>query len=167
MVLQPEDGTYLLLYMARRADGTADGVPFEDGDAFNPTIGYGGRQFFYPDASRIFEDIDRSISGRCGAGASIAVGDMADYVFIRALPPSGFTKQGEVASVDYFPYYPPSILKLPPAESLERITNEVWRAMSSSSYVGGVWLEGIPSLEETMYWLSLHRQRLPGPQLGS
>ena len=44
--LRPEDGAYLLPYMARRADGSADGTPFEDSDLTNAAIGYGGRQTF-------------------------------------------------------------------------------------------------------------------------
>ena len=47
--LRPEDGAYLLPYMARRADGSTDGAPFEDGDLRNAAIGYGGRQSFFPD----------------------------------------------------------------------------------------------------------------------
>ncbi|MCI0845294.1 MAG: hypothetical protein J4N87_08035, partial [Chloroflexi bacterium] len=57
--LRPEDGAYLLPYMARRKDGSGPGVPFEAGDMTNAAIEYGGRQTFYPDASRVFADIDR------------------------------------------------------------------------------------------------------------
>ena len=67
--LRPEDGPYPLPYMARRADGSADGVPFEDEDLQSPELGFGGRQFFYPDASRVFLEIDRTITGRSGNGA--------------------------------------------------------------------------------------------------
>ena len=62
--LHPEDGAYLLPYMARRKDGSERGAPFEAGDMTNPAIGYGGRQTFFPDASRIFADIDRTVAGR-------------------------------------------------------------------------------------------------------
>ena len=31
---------------------------------------------------------------------------LADYEFIRALPPAGYTQQGEVAGVDFFPFLP-------------------------------------------------------------
>ena len=48
--LRPEDGAYLLPYMARRADGSEDGTPFEAADLGDPGIGYGGRQSFLPDA---------------------------------------------------------------------------------------------------------------------
>ena len=48
--LRPEDGPYPLPYVARRADGSAQGAPFEDGDLRDAAVKYGGRQFFYPDA---------------------------------------------------------------------------------------------------------------------
>ena len=67
--LRPEDGPYLLPYMARRKGGPS-GVPFEAGDLSDAGMNYGGRQFFYPDASRIFADIDRTISGRGREGRS-------------------------------------------------------------------------------------------------
>ena len=54
--LSPDDGPYLLPYMARRSDGTKNGTPFEAVDMWNPSLGFGGRQFFYPDASRIFDE---------------------------------------------------------------------------------------------------------------
>ena len=56
--LSPDDGPYLLPYMARRSDGTKDGTPFEAADMWNPSLGFGGRQFFYPD---LREFLTRSI----------------------------------------------------------------------------------------------------------
>ena len=61
--LHPQDGPYLLPYVARRSDGSSHGVPFEEADVIDPKLNYGGRQFFYPDASRMFADIDRTIAG--------------------------------------------------------------------------------------------------------
>ena len=61
--IRPEDGPLLLPYLARRKDGSGPGTPFEAGDMTNLAIQYGGRQSFYPDASRVFADIDRTIAG--------------------------------------------------------------------------------------------------------
>ena len=99
--LTPEDGTYLLPYVARREDGTPNGAPFEESDLRNPEINYGGRQSFFPDASRVFEDIDRGISGRDSFGASGSLSSLADYEFIRVLPPAGYTKSGEEPGIDF------------------------------------------------------------------
>ena len=38
--LCPEDGAYLLPYVARRSDGSADGTPFEDADLRDAAINY-------------------------------------------------------------------------------------------------------------------------------
>ncbi len=153
--LRPEDGPYLLPYMGRRADGTPHGVPFEEADLYDPRLGYGGRQFFYPNASRIFEEVDRTVSGRDDHGEGSILDRMADYTFVRALPPGGYTQQGEVSGVDYFPYKPPAISHQPPPGALARVTNAVRETLSPGGYVGAIWLEGSPTVEETLYWLSI------------
>ena len=153
--LRPEDGPYLFPYMGRRADSSANGVPFEDGDLESAALKYGGRQFFYPDASRIFTDIDRTIAGRDDHGEGSILDRLADYDFIRALPPGGYTQKGEVLGVDYFPYKPWSIGKTPRLEDAARIANAVQSAMDTGNYAGGIWLQGSPTVEETIYWLSL------------
>ena len=153
--LRPEDGPYLLPYMARRANGTGQGAPFEDGDLQDAALEYGGRQFFYPDASRIFADIDRTISGRDEHGAPNILDLQADYDFIRALPPSGYTSKGEAAGKDYFPYKPYALSRRSRYRDLARVTNIVQSSLASGQYAGGIWLEGSPTVEETTYWLSL------------
>ncbi|MDE2837399.1 MAG: asparaginase domain-containing protein [Chloroflexota bacterium] len=153
--LRPEDGPYLLPYMGRRADGTEHGAPFEEADLHNPALGYGGRQFFYPDASRVFEEIDRTVSGRDGHGEGNILDRMADFSFVRALPPGGYTGQGEVSGVDYFPYKPFAISHQAPPGALARVTNTVAKTLSSGDYAGAIWLEGSPTVEETTYWLSI------------
>ena len=153
--LRPEDGPYLLPYMGRRADGTEHGAPFEEADLYNRTLDYGGRQFFYPDASRIFEEIDRTVSGRDGHGEANILGRMADYTFVRALPPAGYTGQGEASGVDYFPYKPYPASHQPPPGALARVTNTVRQTLASGDYAGAIWLEGSPTVEETTYWLSI------------
>ena len=153
--LRPEDGAYLLPYLARRADGTANGVPFEEADVRDREIDFGGRQSFFPDASGLFADIDRGLSGRGPDGHANLLDHLADYEFIRALPPAGYTQQGEVAGVDFFPYSPRAIGKFPPMHALAKVANVVQTTIDSGSFDGAIWLEGSPHLEETLYWLSL------------
>lgn len=153
--LRPEDGHYLLPYMARRSDGSELGVPFEDADLDDPDLNFGGRQFFYPDASAVFEHIDRTIAGRDAHGEANILDRLADFEFIRALPPAGYKKRGEVPGKDFFPYKPSALSSFPPAWALARIVNTVQKTLESRKYVGAVWLEGSPHLEETLYWLNL------------
>ena len=156
VTLSPDDGPYLLPYMAKRkADGSEKGIPFEATDLENPAISFGGRQGFYPDASRIFLDIDRTISGRSMTGEGSILDRKAEYDFIRALPPGGYTKSGEIAGRDYFPYEPHALNKSPRVRDLVKSVNSVQTALKSGNYVGAIWLEGSPHLEETLYWLSL------------
>ena len=153
--LLPEDGPYPLPYMARRANGTEQGQPFEDADLFDPSLDFGGRQFFYPDASRMFDEIDRAIPGRDESGEGSILDRKADFDFIRVLPPGGYTQRGEKSGVDYFPYRPLAVRRSPRYRDLARATNAVQAAMSGGQYAGGIWLEGSPTVEETIYWLSL------------
>jgi L-asparaginase len=151
--LRPEDGPYLLPYVARRADGSPAGSPFEASDVTNEALGLGGRQFFYPDAERIFTEIDRTITGRDEDGAGSALDRLADFDFIRVLPPAGYTQRGEAAGRDFFAYLPRS--QFPPASALARVANAVQKVLESGRYAGGIWLEGSSHIEETLYWLSL------------
>ncbi len=153
--LLPEDGPYPLPYVARRANDSQQGQPFEEADLFDPALDYGGRQFFYPDASRMFAEIDRTISGRDEGGEGSILDRKADYDFIRVLPPGGYTRQGEKSGVDYFPYRPLALRRSPRYRDLATATNAVQAAMASGDYAGGLWLEGSPTVEETIYWLSL------------
>jgi L-asparaginase/Glu-tRNA(Gln) amidotransferase subunit D len=153
--LLPEDGPYPLPYVARRANGSGKGQPFEDADLFDPSLDYGGRQFFYPDASRMFTEIDRTISGRDESGEGSTLDRKADFDFIRVLPPGGYTQNGEKSGVDFFPYRPLAIRRSPRYRDLAKATNSVQAAMSSREYAGGIWMEGSPTVEETLYWLSL------------
>ena len=153
--LRPEDGPYPLPYVARRANGNGDGQPFEEADLFDPELGYGGRQFFYPDASRLFAEIDRTIPGRDETGEGSVLDRRADYDFVRVLPPAGYTRNGEKSGVDYFPYRPLAIRRSPRYRDLAKATNTVNTALASGKYAGGIWLEGSPTVEETLYWLSL------------
>ena len=153
--LTPEDGPYLLPYVARRADGSDHGTPFEDSDLRDAGLGYGGRQFFYPDASGLFAEIDRTMGGRDEHGEGSPLSRLADYDFIRVLPPAGYVKQDEVAGADYFPYKPRAIGKFPPVHAMARVVNIVQATLAGGEYAGGIWLEGSPHVEETVYWMSL------------
>ena len=153
--LRPEDGPYLLPYMARRNDGSPSGAPFEDADLTNAAIGYGGRQTFFPDASRLFEEIDRGIPGRSHHGGASELDRLADYDFVRVLPPAGYTQQGEAAGRDFFPYSPRPMGKFLSNAAMARAVNIVQQTIDSGRYDGFIWLEGSPHVEETLYWLSL------------
>jgi hypothetical protein len=164
VTLQPEDGLYPLPYMARQAngqpwetDGTEKNVPSEL-----------CRVSFFPDGSRLFEEIDRLGVSHDGVGSLLTA--KADFDFYRALPSGGYAKgrsagertdvgEGnippETRGVDFFPYRPGHLRKEPPMAALARVTNVVQRALGSGKYLGAIWLEGSPFVEETTYWLNL------------
>jgi L-asparaginase len=164
VTLRPEDGFYWLPYMARQVDGRA----WEDDstDAFAPPERC--RQPFYPDASRIVEEIDRFSIGATGVGNLLS--SRADFAFYRAAPPGGYKKglpaaqrtdvgSGDIVpetlGVDFFPYRPLWLFQQPPRAALARVTNVVQRALARGQYRGAIWLEGSPNVEETIYWLNL------------
>lgn len=164
VTLSPQDGLYFLPYMARQANGQA----WEDDGthAFAPPERC--RQPFYPDASRIFEEIDRFGVGAAGVGNLLS--SRADFDFYRAVPPGGYKKglaaaqrtdvgsgdiPPETLGVDMFPYRPYWLRQQPPRTALARVTNMVQRALASGKYAGAIWLEGSPNVEETIYWLNL------------
>lgn len=71
--LRPEDGLIPLPYMARQADGRA----WEDATAEPGAPGSRAHQTFYPDASRIYEEIDRT--GIAVTGRPVALAAKADF----------------------------------------------------------------------------------------
>lgn len=153
--LKPEDGLYPLPYMAIQANGqpwdatyTYPGAPFSE-----------SRQTFYPNASRIFEEIER-------AGGNIY--GKADYDFYRPAPAGGYTKglsagertdsgEGnippETLGKDFFTYGPYGASQN--RMQLAKATNMVQQVMASGEYDGSIWLEGSPSIENTSYWMGL------------
>jgi len=162
--LRPEDGLVPLPYLARQADGSA----WEDTTAYPFAPQEQARQTFYPDASRIFEEIERLGIG--GDGRPVALTSVADFDFVRAIPPGGWKHgraeklrsdlgQGdiepEVIGEDFFGYYPHHLHREPTLRNLARATNLVQRTLDTGDYVGAQWLEGSPTTEETMYWLNL------------
>ncbi|OGA73260.1 MAG: hypothetical protein A3G27_19275 [Betaproteobacteria bacterium RIFCSPLOWO2_12_FULL_66_14] len=164
VTLRPGDGLYLLPYMARQADGK----PWDDQSAYPLAPASHTRQTFYPDASRVFEEIDRFGLGEDGLANLLS--SKADFDFFRAAPSGGYQKglpaalrsdvgAGDIAAEiwgkDFWPYRPPHLRADPPRARLAFITNIVQQAMASGSYGGAIWLEGSPNVEESIYWLNL------------
>ena len=155
VTLKPEDGLYALPYMGRQANGQA-----WEGQATHPGAPFSeARQTFVPNASRIFEEIERN-GGEINA--------KADYDFYRAVPAGGYTKglpaaqrtdtgSGDIApeklGVDFFSYGP--YAASPPRTMLARSVNFVQKALASGQYAGALWLEGSPSVEDSAYWLNI------------
>src|ERR671918_372476 len=86
VVLRPEDGLYPLPYMARQANEHA----WEDDGPSPLAAAEQCRQPFYPDASRLFEEIDRLGVGDEGVASLLS--SKAVFDFYRALPSGGYTK---------------------------------------------------------------------------
>src|SRR6266545_237598 len=150
--------------MARQANGQA----WEDDGAVPQAPAAQCRQPFYPDASRLFGEIDRL--GLGDEGLASLLSSKAHYDFYRAVPSGGYTKglpaikrtdvgEGDLApetlGQDFFPYRPGYLRKEPPMAALARLTNVVQQALASGVYAGAIWLEGSPFVEETTYWLNL------------
>lgn len=162
--LRPEDGLYAFPYMARQTDG----APWDDDGVAAFASAEQCRQPFYPDASRIFEEIDRFGVGDSGVGNRLSM--RAEFDFYRAAPGGGYTKglpaeertdtgdgdiPPEYLGADFFPYRPIWLLRQAQRGRLATVTNMVQRALDSGQYAGAIWIEGSPSVEESAYWLSL------------
>ncbi len=164
VLLRPEDGLYPLPYMARQAGGQAWEMDGTEKNASSELC----RVSFFPDGSRLFEEIDRLGISNQGVGCLLTA--KAEFDFYRALPSGGYAKgrsaaertdigAGDIApetrGVDFFPYRPSYLRKEPPMAALAQVTNVVQRALASGKYLGAIWLEGSPFVEETTYWLNL------------
>jgi hypothetical protein len=164
ITLKPEDGLYPLPYMARQANGQAWEMDGTEKNAPEELV----RVPFFPDGARLFEEIDRF--GISDEGISCLLSSKADFDFLRALPSGGYLTgrraaertdigDGDIApekrGVDFFPYRPGYLRKEPPMAALARVTNVVQGALASGKYLGAIWLEGSPFVEETTYWLNL------------
>lgn len=162
--LNPDDGLYPLPYMARQADGTA----WEEECAFPGAPEEKARQGFFPDGSRSFEEIDRLMVD--GQGWGNLISSMADVEFVRIMPPGGYTKglaaeartdrgEGDIPrerrGFDFFAYKPGHLAAPPTRDVLARATNRVQQILGDGRYLGAVWTEGSPNIEETIYWLNL------------
>jgi hypothetical protein len=164
VTLKPEDGLYPLPYMARQKSGQSWEMDGTEKNAAAERV----RVPFFPDGSRLFEEIDRL--GISDEGVGCLLTGKADFDFYRALPSGGYAKgriagertdvgdgpiAPEVRGVDFFPYRPGYLRKEPPMAALARVTNVVQSALSTGKYLGAIWLEGSPFVEETSYWLNL------------
>jgi len=164
VTLRPEDGLYPLPYMSRQANG----APWEGDGCFPGAPPEKTRQPFFPDASRLFEEIDRF--GLADDGTAGILSARAEFEFYRAAPSGGYKKglpaaqrtdvgRGDVApevmGEDFFPYRPGHLRSEPPRSILARLTNVVREALGRGEYSGAIWLEGSPFVEETSYWLNL------------
>jgi len=164
VTLSPEDGVYLLPYMARQADGQ----PWDDDGAYRGAPVELSRTPYYPDGSRIFEEIDRFQIGE--NGTSNLLSSQADFDFYRAAPAGGYSKglpasertdvgEGDIPQEklgeDFFVYRPSHLQSAPFTATLVRLTNTVQKALGAGKYQGAIWLEGSPYVEETVYWLNL------------
>ncbi len=162
--LHPDDGLYALPYMALQADGTA----WDDATAYPGAPEQHARQTFFPDASRIYAEIERF--GLTNGGTPQRLGDDVEFDFYRPAPSGGY-KQGQPADErtdvgdgpiepetfadDFFSYFPFHLNNEPHLRALAKATNIVADVMATGDYVGAQWLEGSPTTEESMYWLSL------------
>ena len=162
--LRPEDGLYPLPYMARQADGSA----WEDDCAFPGAPAAQSRQAYYPDGSRMFEEIDRFGIDEYGTGNLIS--RLAEIDSFRVLPSGGYTKglaaaertdtgtgdiEPEVMGQDFFVYRPVHLAVSPPRGRLATVANDVQHILDSGDYLGAIWTQGSPRVEETLYWLNL------------
>jgi hypothetical protein len=166
VTLEPSDGLYLLPYMARQADGK----PW-DGDCARPWAPADQcRQPFFPDASRLFEEIDRGLAGLDDDGTGNVLSSRAEFDFYRAVPSGGYKRglpeaersdvgtgaiEPEILGEDFFVYRPPHLRTSPRYQDIATLTNVVQRALASGNYLGAIWLEGSPTVEDTVYWLNL------------
>ena len=82
--LDPSDGPLMLPYVAR----TAAGEPWMTTGLSPFAPEHESRQTFYPDASRLYEEIDRF--GLDGEGRSQLLSRQAEFTFVRAIPSSGY-----------------------------------------------------------------------------
>lgn len=162
VTLLPEDGLYMLPYLARQADGK----PWDNHCTSSGTSPANCRVPFYPDASRIIEEIDRF--GLGDSGKNNLLNSKAAFDFYRPAPSGGYRKgvaarlrtdvgngdiPPEIWGEDFFTYTP--ISQAPAMPTLAHLTNVVQKAMASGKYAGGIWLEGSPTTEESTYWLNL------------
>lgn len=149
--IHPDDGLYPLPYMARQSDGSA----WEEAGQSPRGPADTSRQTFYPDAERLYEEIERF--GIADHGESVALESMAQFEFFRAAPSAGWTSgpSTERPGRDFFAYYPYHLQQEPDLGQLALATNLVQRAASSGRFAGIQWLEGSPTVDETVYWLGL------------
>jgi hypothetical protein len=103
-------------------------------------------------------------------GLSNSLSSKADFDFYRAVPSAGYKKglpadersdigdgdiPAEVLGEDFFVYKPFHLGNFTRYHDLARASNVVKKALDSGQYIGGIWFEASPSIEETIYWLNI------------
>jgi L-asparaginase len=169
VVLRPGDGLFLLPYVAT----TKSGTPWRGSGLSDGALDSEQRQTFYPDAARLYEEIDRFGIGEDGYGRMLSRN--ARFDFFRPIPSGGYRRglpaelrtdnavgelvpsdiEPERRGSDYFPYYPRHLRADPSPAALAEATNLLQEVLGSGTYAGGQWLEGTPAAEESLYWFSL------------
>ena len=61
----------------------------------------------------------------------------------------------EVMGRDFFAYRPVHLASSPSRGWMARIVNDIQDILDSGDYLGAVWTQGSPRVEETLYWLNL------------
>lgn len=182
--LDPGDGLVMLpgtaAPLAGRRSWGSDGV-----EVSAPKPGETFRQTFFPDAATLYEEIDRF--GIDAGGRHGLLSALADFSFFRPAPSGGYqSAEGarraglggpERRGRDFFNYFPRDLRSEPGSEALVTLTNEVQRVLDTGHHHGAQWLEGSPTIEETLYWLNLvidtevpivgHSAQRPHRSLGS
>ncbi|MDX2376749.1 asparaginase domain-containing protein [Microbacterium sp. LRZ72] len=164
VTIGPEDGLFALPYMARTREGTA----WEQEGIEPLSAAAESRQTFYPDASRIFEEIDRF--GLDHRGQNNMLASKARYDFVRAAPSGGYVNglpserrtdagEGDIPpeqrGEDFFGYRPYHLAHAPAMATLARLTNTVQSTLDAGDHDAAMWLEDSANIEETAYWLNL------------
>ncbi len=152
--LRPEDGPYLLPYAATQSDGQPWTSTYTSSEADRG----GARQVFYPDASRIVQEIDRfglggdgrkqpaQLDGRLRLRPSRPVGRLHEGAAGRRTDrPRSRRHRPRGSGEDFFSYAP--VRREPALPVLARLTNIVQETMATGEYLGGIWLEGSPTNE--------------------
>lgn len=155
---------YLLPYVAQSKDDAPWASATTAAALAEPHTEEALRQTHYPDATRVYEEIDRfgiGIDGRSGL-----LSELADFVHLRAIPPGGYRSSEAAVEAglggpeqrgrDYFGYAPVPLRAEPGPDALVRATNLVQSTFEQDpGVVGAQWLEGSPTIEESLYWLNL------------
>ena len=146
----PTTCSYPLPYMARQHDGSA----WEEAATAPYAPSEAARQTFYPDARRLYEEIERF--GLGDHGMPVEFGSIADFDFFRAAPSGGYTTgpDAERLGRDFFVYYPYHLQSEPHLGDLAEATNQVQAILATGEHAA---FSGSrqPDLDETLYWLGL------------
>src|SRR5262249_54701582 len=103
------------------------------------------------------------VGGRLSVPDQDATADMYERA-IDLLGAAGAGRRSDVGEGDsapetrgrhFFPYKPAHLAATPPRPVLAKVTNDVQAILSSGKYLGAIWTQGSPQVEESAYWFSL------------